>query len=121
MTGYHLSIGYISGATSSTSREEAFETLCDLVSEIRRSPSIIKRVFGGQNDVPWGIPHDEVADNYRVEGPALSVDRKEMEVMFCCSGSANYRKIKEECAFHACLYLICKMANLGIPVNMVIA
>lgn len=121
MTGYHLSIGYMSGATCSLNRFEAFDELCAEVEKVRDNPMVIRQAFNRQNEVPFNSLHMDILQNYRQDGPALRIDRENSEVYLTCSGMGVYRTAKEESAFHACLYLICKMANLGIPVNMVIA
>ncbi len=120
MTGYHLTIGYISGYVGTTSKEEAFQQLALMVEVVRGNPWIVRPVNSACK-VPWSDAHAEAAEqNYPIDGPALRVRREDMEILMCCSGGGPYRRVKEECAFHTCMYLICAMANLGIPVNMVV-
>lgn len=117
MTGYHLSIGYISGYTGWMRKDEAFKALIGLVVGIRENPLLIKPTDASQG--PWTELHERVSDNYRVDGPAMRV--LEDSILLCCSGGQPYRKAKEETAMHACIYLVRRMAKLGIPLSLTVA
>jgi hypothetical protein len=126
MTGWHISIGYLSGYSTSLNRDEAWVELKREAVHIAQTPAML-----AQEAYEFGAPKvDDVDGSYRLadyctiysvkpeNGCPLSIDDDRQEVMITASGN---RTMKEHVARAFVRLLMAAMHRKGIEVNVTVA
>ena len=123
MTGYHLSIGYLSGESIVDDRGKAWDCLRMAVGKISQSP---ERLTEEAVRVQSGIDRQkcrEVADAMHPDAGsnAITLINHQQQVMLTASGGGEYRPIKEAVSRAFCRLAIEELHKLGIEVNLTVA
>lgn len=123
MTGYHLSVGYISGYSAGQDRSQAWEVMKEIVARLRQEPGLIAaeaaRIEPGTLDECL-----EFAQNYHPSVGDLTVVVREgdpQEVAQSASGGGCERAMKEKLRRAFSRLVIEQMHRHGFEVNLNVA
>jgi hypothetical protein len=122
VTLYKISVGYISGDTWKSGKDEAIKELFATTHKYISSRKFLSDV---RKRIGVIYQHEQVsayAQQYRTKhGNPLTYDHREQAIYISCSGGGNSRYLKEMIAMLFCAYIASEMATLGIPVNLTVS
>jgi len=124
-TTYIIQIGYLSGASTQISHDEAWKILKEYTARLSRQPQIIHDEavkFGAPETCPCGcgatlMEHCEIYGEDHNPGIPLIIDDQRQQIVQLASGS---RTMKEHVRRAFCRLLIYEMHRHGIEVNLTV-